>query len=178
MFNPKKLTLLSSIAVRKNKLNEGIADEKVKTVVNKVLKKNEGGLYYVNSYAEGNGNDRIYLMVYQNENIFIDKNHIITEYSVFYFIDKDALSEKQIDEIRKEFEIGPGSWGIKKDFDNDIKDNDIKYQKKFENKIKELGVDLYVFDTRGVQKNVQYSESELLQIKKIANGFQMVDSKN
>ena len=31
----------------------------------------------------------------------------------------------------------------------------------FENKIKELGVDLYVFNTRNVKKNFQYSGNGL-----------------
>ena len=181
MTNPKKLTLLSSIAVRKNKLNEGIADEKVKTVVNKVLKKNKGGLYHVNSYAEGEGNNRIYLMKYCNGSLidelrliksssrikinsilsFIIGKHNVpqinsTQPNVFYFIDQDALSKNQIDKIREEFEIIPGHWSIKRNYDNDT-----IYQMQFENKIKELGVDLYVFNTRNVKKNFQYSGNGL-----------------
>ena len=148
MFNPKTLTLLSSIAVRTNKLNTGL-DGRTESLVNKVLKNNEGKTHYVNSYNEGN-KDRIYLMVYCNE-MRKDSEASISEYNVFYFIDKDALSEKQIEEIKQEFQVQNGSYCIKKDFNNDI-----KYQKKFENKIKELGVDLYVFDFRRVQKYLQY----------------------
>ena len=80
-----------------------------------------------------------------------DSETSISEYNVFYFFDKNSFSEKQINEIKQEFQVQNGSYCIKKDFDNDE-----KYQKKFENKIKELGVDLYVFDCRRVQKDLQY----------------------
>ena len=154
MTNPEKLSLLSAITVRKNKLNEGIADEKVKTVVNKVLKKNEGKTHYVNSYDEGN-KDRIYLMMYTNkingDKFIVDESKYQTKYQTLYFIDQNALSEKQINEIKKEFVMDGSGCVIKRDCDNDI-----KYQKQFEEKIKELGVDLYVFDAY-IQKKVRES---------------------
>ena len=147
-FNPKTLTLLSANAVRKNKLNERITHKGTVSLVNNILKNNEGGLYHVNSYNEGQ-KDRIHLMMYGNESCEFDMSS--NQYSVFYFVDKNALSEKQINEIRQEFQISNDNYGIKRDCDNDT-----KYQEQFEEKIKELGVDLYVFDYRLVRNDFEY----------------------
>ena len=111
-------------------------------------------IHYVNSYNECKANGRIYLMIYVNKNKEMNENQFTfyeRRYNVFYFIDKDALSEEQINEIRKEFVSKNNSFAIKRDYNDDI-----KYQKQFENKIRELGVDLYVFSKRNVQQNIQY----------------------
>jgi hypothetical protein len=162
-FNPKKLSLLSANAVRKDKLNERITDKKTKSLVNNILKNNEGGLYHVNSHDECKKDriyfeckkDRIYLMMYTNkingDKFIVDESKYQTKYQTLYFIDQNALSEKQINEIKKEFVMDGSGCVIKRDCDNDI-----KYQKQFEEKIKELGVDLYVFDAY-IQKKVRES---------------------
>ena len=115
---------------------------------------NKEKIHCVNSYDEGKENNRIYLMLYENKSSEFDISS--NPYSVFYFIDQNALSEKKINEIRQKFQISNGSRGIKRDCDNDT-----KYQEQFEEKIKELGVDLYVFDYRLVRNNFEYSGTRL-----------------
>ena len=108
-FNPKKLSLLSANAVRKDQLNERITHKGTVSLVNNILKNNECGLYHVNSCDEGEANNRIYLMMYGNESCEFDMSS--NKYNVFYFVDKNALSEKQINEIRQEFQISNDNYG-------------------------------------------------------------------